>query len=184
VQVEKSWLQEGDPVDWKDFEQASASGKEILERLAGDRSLLRFLIFTAHERVDLAEVGTWAGDGGEIELLADESKGLFVYLHVGLTDHDGKTLRQGRSYVQKVLTGAYRHVWYGEDGHVFYVADEQPPGLYGMRGSLTHSLSWRGGSTALVLREERAAFGEANGGGLTEDEYATVQHRADSAGIV
>jgi len=50
--VEASWLQTGDPVDWQDFETASATGKEILERLAGDRSLLRQLTFTARERDD------------------------------------------------------------------------------------------------------------------------------------
>lgn len=180
--MEPSWLQKGDPVDWQDFEQVCATGKEILERLAGDRSLFRHLTFTAHERDGFADAGAWTGDGGEVELFADESMGLFVYLHVGLAEHLGEPSRQGNSYVAKVLTGIYRHVWYSDDGGVSYVADEQPPGLYGMSRDLMHSLSWTPQSTALVLREARAV--PADDGGLTEDRCTTLQHRADFAGIM
>lgn len=179
-----SWLQERHPIDWQDFEQASATGKEILERLAGDRSLLRQLTFTAHERQGLAAAGAWTGDAGEVELFVDESQKLFVYLHVGVDQHDEQASRQQDSYVAKVLTGAYRHVWYSDGGGVSYVTDEQPPGLYGMRRDLLHSLSWNDQSTALVLREARAVPSESAGSGLTEHQYITLRHRADSAGIM
>ncbi len=179
-----SWLQEGYSVGWQDFEQASATGKEILERLAGDRSLLRHLAFTAHEREGSAGIGVWTGDGGEVQIFADEAKKLFVYLHVGLDQHTGQPSRQSGSYVAKVLTGTYRHVWYSDSGGVFYVTDEQPPGLYGMRRDLLHSLSWNDLSTALVLREAMVVPSESSGDGLTEEQYITLRHRADFAGIM
>ena len=180
--MEASWLQTGDPVDWQDFETASATGKEILERLAGDRSLLRQLTFTARERDDDRGTGAWTGDGGEVELFADESKKLYIYLHVGLGDHDGQPSPLPAGYVAKVLTSVYRHVWYTADDSVAYVTDEQPPGLYAMRAGLMHTLSWGNLSTALLLREARAVTTEP--GGLTDVQYASLLNRADSAGIL
>ena len=180
--MEASWLQTGDPVDWQDFETASATGKEILERLAGDRSLLRQLTFTAHDRDGDRGAGAWTDDGGEVELLADDSMKLFIYLHVGLGNHDGQASPLPASYVAKVLTGAYRHVWYAADDGVAYVTHEQPPGLYAMRGGLEHSISWDTQSTALLLRGARAVTTEP--AQLTEDQYVALRNRADSAGIL
>jgi len=168
-------------VDWRDFEDASAAGKEILERLAGDRSLLRRLTFTAHEDAGVAMAGVCDESGGELELFVDESKGIFLYLHVGLSGHDGAEELLGNSYVAKVLSGAYRHLW-RVDGGVAYVTDEQPPGLYGIRCDLTHSLSWNDQSTSLVLREEQTV--SAQSGGLGEDQYLTLQNRADLSGVL
>jgi hypothetical protein len=179
--VEVSWLDEQRPVGWQDFEEACAAGKEILERLAGDRTLLRRLAFTADERAGLREAGVWAGSGGELELFGDESRGIFLYLHVGLTQHEGGEAPLSASYVAKVLSGKYRHVW-RDDVDVAYATDEQPPGLYGIRRELTHSLSWDDHSTCLVLREARTVDPQA--GGLSEDQYLTLQNRADFAGIL
>lgn len=175
-----SWLEAGHPVDWNDFEAASATGKEILERLAGDRSLLRRLIFTADDRNGNTAVGLWTEDGGELELFAYESQGLFVYLHVGLGEHHGQATQLPASYVAKVLSGSYRHVWHSASDGVAYVTDERPPGLYTMRSGLMHSLSWGAQSTALVLRETPVA----SQGGLAESRYVALRNRADLAGIL
>jgi hypothetical protein len=180
--VASSWLEVGSPVDWHDFEAASATGKEIVERIAGDRSLLRQLTFTAHERPGDVAAGLWAEDGGELELFADDSRKIFLYLHVGLGEHHDQAAELAVSYVAKVLTGAYRHVWYSAGDGVAYVTDEQPPGLYSVRAGLIHSLSWDAHSTALVLREARVEA--PAGGGLREGQYIALRNQADIAGIL
>jgi hypothetical protein len=177
-----SWLHEQGPVDWHDFELASEAGKEILERLAGDRSLLRELIFTAYESPGAGDFGSWAESGGEIELFVDASRRIFIYLHVGLSERVGEAVQHDASYVGKVLSGAYKHVWHA-DARVAYVTDEQPPGLYAMRAGLTHSLSWVNGSTALLLRETRASATDSDEASLSEDRYVAIRDQADLAGI-
>jgi len=179
--VEGTWLDAQRPIEWHEFETACADAKEVLERLAGDRSLFRRLVFTAHEREGVPLVGAFSTAGGEVELLADEDRGLHLYLHVGLATHEGVSATLERSYAAKVLSGVYRHVW-SDGSRVAYATDEQPPGLYGMRRGLDHSLSWTDSSSCLVLRE--GGSGATTDGGLNDGQYRQIQNRADLAGVL
>lgn len=179
--MEGSWLEAQRPIGWKDFEEGCADAKEVLERLAGDRSLFRHLVFTAHEREGAPLAGDLSSASGELELLVDEGRGLHLYLHVGLDTHEGAFETLDRSYVAKVLSGVYRHVWRAGD-RIAYATAEQSPGLYGMRQGLDHALSWTGQSVCLVLRERGPEGG--TGGGLNQDQYRQIQDRADLAGVL
>jgi hypothetical protein len=137
------WLPDTPAIDWTSFETASEAGADILARLAGDRSLLRRLVFKGPSRDEFWSRTAASDDGGFISLHDDRQRGIHLFLHLGTQHHQGETCEQRYSYVCRVIAGAYPHSWHrGGEGKPTFVTREQPPGMYSVLAGVTHSPSW------------------------------------------
>jgi len=179
-----NWLDEAPPIGWESFEEASEEGKSLLERLGGDRSLLRRLVFLAPERDDFYSKGGVSGDGGYLSIYDDQSRRLHVFLHVATGEHRGAAQKQRHSYVAKVLSGGYDHTWFNGSGQASYVTHEQVPGAYGMRRQLTHAVSWSEDALCLVMAEEVPSFAAAGYGSLDTETFERLRDVVDCRGVL
>ena len=100
------WRPDTPAIDWTSFETASEAGADILARLAGDRSLLRRLVFKGPSRDEFWSRTAASDDGGFISLHDDRQRGIHLFLHLGTQHHQGETCEQRYSYVCRVIAGA------------------------------------------------------------------------------
>jgi CubicO group peptidase (beta-lactamase class C family) len=169
------------PPAWSDFEQAAVAGKEILERLAGDRTTLRRLLFTAPDRWTGRQLGLRSPSGGLIRLSGDG--GPTVFLHLG-SDSGAAARTISEDAVVKVLAGHLEHIWFQGGEEVGYVTREQPPGLFAIRAGLEHSLAWSGGTASLIVCHTEPEWTTAAAHPLDRDRHISLCYEIDSLGVV
>lgn len=181
--AEESWIDEAPAPKWSDFERAAEAGKEILERLAGDRSTLRRLLFTAPERCSYGQVARSSPKGKMIQIYDDPERDLIIHIHLGTAESSAERTISTAAVI-KVLAGQMRHTWYRAENEIGYVTIEQPPGLFAIRDGLEHSLAWSGGTVSLVLGSTVPDWCIEGDAPLDVGAYTVLCNDIDSLGVV
>jgi len=179
----ESWIDTLEPLDWESFEDASEAGKDVLARLAADRSLLRRLVFAAGDDRDQKTAD--GPDGGFIDVYDAEAKDFRLLMHVATGRPEALPHKHVKPFVMKVLSGQYLHSWF-DDGHMEprFVVGEAAPSAFGMAGGIVHSLSWSPEAVALVLCSSGEAQLEGADGPMEVGRITSLRARADTVGVL
>jgi len=174
-------LLEHQPIDWADFETAGEQTRAILCGLDEDRAALR-------ELVEGAKGGTTDFsediDGVGITLYRAVDKGIHLRLHIFRDAGEERPHTHRHSFSTRILTGEYRHTWYGRTGEgngtdsqlvPSLTRMESPGSTYTLHHSAIHSVAPSPATVALVLRATSSEEDSARSSdGSAAETYSVV----------
>jgi hypothetical protein len=175
-------LLEHPPIDWADFETAGEQTRAILSGLDEDRAALCELVEGAKGgSTDFSEDPGGVG----ITLYHAVDKGIHLRLHIFRDGGEERPHTHRHSFSTRILTGGYRHTWYGRTGDTngsdseltpYLTRMESPGSTYTLHHSGIHSIAPSPDTVALVLKATSSEEGstQASGGSAAETYSALL----------
>jgi hypothetical protein len=112
-----------EPLDWSDLREVTVRTQEIVRRLAGDRALLRDLLYGIDGRPSLLAMCERHQLLDKLVLYDALDRGFRVRLHISTEEHLERPHDHRFSFTALILRGSYRHVWHEPEPDTEYAAD-------------------------------------------------------------
>jgi hypothetical protein len=157
-------------IDWDDIDAVEAAGRDVLEKLNADRTILRQAMDDLPNRPALLALcehpdpEATAGLGQQLDkivLYSDEKSGVRVRLHAFWEGCADLPHNHRWSFVSMVLHGQFRHSLFGPvaDDATFlappralHVRQEQAGTIYALHHDMLHALTAEPNTVSLVIR--------------------------------
>lgn len=159
----RSFLDDIEPIDWKDFERAACLTKDIVRKLAGDKELLRDLVYQVESDPRLLSMSERIQPLDKIVIYDALERGFRIRLHLWANESYDRPHNHRFSFTSIILRGHYTHTWYRANQEVsdsfdttlvepLYITDEAEGSCYTLHHTAIHTAFPAPDTISLILR--------------------------------